>query len=134
MKKLLIILVFLSLQVQANSLNQKREHMKINTYLCLGTKKEFNQCVKSGLSECRKKNEERYYKELNCPILLDGLKIAEWNKKYKKTEYEWSKTCVGVKKEYKYCMGQGLLKCGKSMVKRYKYLWCDMVLESEIDK
>jgi hypothetical protein len=110
-----------------------KSNKKLDIYLCMGTKKEYRQCKISGLSKCQKKNKTRYNQVLNCPKLLKGLKIDEWNKKYKDRKFEWSKTCVSVKKEYKYCKKEGISTCIKSMDKRYEYLWCEMVLEERVD-
>lgn len=126
----LFIFIFLFLPIYSDA-SDPGEAERINRYLCIGARAEYQKCQKSGLSNCIKSMEERYRK-LSCEKRL-SVKINQATDKFKEQKFEWSETCKTVKNEFKYCDKEKIKNCVKSMRKRYANLWCEMALESKID-
>jgi|SaaInlV_135m_DNA_2_1039731.scaffolds.fasta_scaffold28292_2 hypothetical protein len=110
--------------VLADSKSQALETLRINTHLCIGTKVEYQHCLKKKFKECIQSNIKRYEKDLNCPSLLKGLKISQWSKKLKKRKYNWKNTCNSVADEFAYCLSKEISPCMGDMLKRFNNLYC----------
>ena len=100
------------------------EGQSINKNLCIGTKVEYQHCVKHNFKKCVQSNIERYQKDLNCPSLLKGLKIDQWPKKLKKKRFDWRTTCNTVADEFAYCLSKEISPCMGDMLKRFNNLYC----------
>ena len=97
---------------------------KINISLCIGTKVEYEHCLKNNFSDCLQSNKKRYKVDLKCPSLLGGLKINQWNERNKKRKFQWNKTCHSVANEFSYCLESEISPCMGDMLKRFNDLYC----------
>lgn len=126
MKYLILSMVIINtFYVQAKE--ESKEWKNLNVHLCIGSKEEYKFCKDREMKECMESSKKRYSKDLNCTTRLNGLKLEEDNYYYKNVKMDWEATCATVTRELKYCMKEDLVDCVKSMKKRYKNLYCEIL-------
>lgn len=126
----LICLMFIDTTLANKSL--KSEKAALDEYLCLATKTEYFHCKEQGLTRCMKSNKERYNTDLACRNVLKGLKLEGWSEEYKFRPFEWTETCISVKKEFYYCKKKQNIVCVDSMKERYDEINCSKILEFDL--
>ncbi|OUR95491.1 hypothetical protein A9Q84_16800 [Halobacteriovorax marinus] len=133
---MLIAFIFLNILTidfsLANDESLESQKVALTQYLCLATKTEYFHCKKHKLSACTKSNRKRYYEDLECMKTLMGLELEKWSEHFKERPFEWTKTCVSVKKEYFYCKKTSNSYCVDSMIDRYNEIICSKILEFDL--